>query len=215
MISSKHLVQICLKKCSFPFSRDVSSQIPPCNDYDSSGKLAELCREQAATYRDLLEKYYESIYASAEDLLKKSQERQIQQLKKLLEKETSDVMRQLQQSRKNEVKQLALVHKDKDELERMKREVDSTLVEKGVAERVRLTTSHDKRKDELQKQHDAVKNSLSDQKAKIKSLIEKEKSKESTTCISSDNFLTLFNLIIPTSSISDNSIGNNSNSPKI
>lgn len=42
----------------------------------------------------------------------------MKQLKALLERETSDVMRQLQMSRKNEVKQLVLVHKDKDELER-------------------------------------------------------------------------------------------------
>lgn len=35
-----------------------------------------------------------------------------------LERETSEVMRQLQLSRKSEVKQLAMVHKDKDELER-------------------------------------------------------------------------------------------------
>lgn len=35
-----------------------------------------------------------------------------------MERETSEVMRQLQLSRKNEVKQLAQVHKDKDELER-------------------------------------------------------------------------------------------------
>lgn len=156
---------------SSPFSRDVNVQIPPCpidNDANThSGKLADICREHAATYHDILEKYYESTYALAEDLLKKSQERQMQQLKKLLEKETSDVMRQLQQSRKNEVKQLALVHKDKDELERMKREVDSTLVEKGVAERYRLTETNEKRRDKLQKQHDSVRNALSEQKAKV------------------------------------------------
>lgn len=107
------------------------------------------------------------MFALAEDTLRKSQERQMQQLKKLMEKETGEVMRQLQHSRKTEVKQLALVHKDKDELERMKREVDSTLVEKGVAERVRLTASYERRSDELQKQHDLVKSSLHDQKGKV------------------------------------------------
>jgi phosphatidylinositol phospholipase C, beta len=107
------------------------------------------------------------MFTLADELLKKSQDRQIQQLKKLQEKETSEVMRQLQHSRKSEVKQLALVHKDKDELERMKREVDSTLVEKGVAERVRLTASYERRRDDLEKQHDAVRSSLKDQKEKV------------------------------------------------
>lgn len=107
------------------------------------------------------------MFGVAEELLRKSQDRQMQQLKKLMEKETGEVMRQLQHSRKSEVKQLALVHKDKDELERMKREVDSTLVEKGVAERVRLTASYERRRDELQKQHDSVRATLNDQKEKV------------------------------------------------
>lgn len=107
------------------------------------------------------------MFVIADEVLRKSQDRQIQQLKKLMEKETGEVMRQLQHSRKSEVKQLALVHKDKDELERMKREVDSTLVEKGVAERVRLTASYERRRDELQKQHDSVRTKLNDQKEKV------------------------------------------------
>lgn len=85
-----------------------------------------------------------------------------------MEKETSHVMRKLQNSRKNEVKQLALVHKDKEELDRMKREVDSNLVEKGVAERVRLTDNYKRRHDELQRQHECVKSTLNDQKEKVK-----------------------------------------------
>ena len=39
----------------------------------------------------------------------------VQSLQVQLERETNEVMRQLQLSRKNEVKQLAKVHKDKDE----------------------------------------------------------------------------------------------------
>lgn len=150
--------------------RDVNIPIPPCatlNSEETNERLANVCHDYASNYRELLEKYYEAMSAIAEDLLRKSQDRQMQQLKKQNEKETSEVMRQLQHSRKNEVKQLALVHKDKDELERMKREVDSTLVEKGVAERVRLTASFERRKDDLQKQHDSVRSTLNDQKEKV------------------------------------------------
>lgn len=136
-------------------------------DDTANERLLNLCRENAATYRDLLEKYHEQIFAIAENLLHKSQDNQMQQLRKQMEKETSEVMRQLQHSRKSEVKQLALVHKDKDEFERMKREVASTVVEKGVAERVRLTANFEKRKEDLQKQHDAVRATLVEQKEKV------------------------------------------------
>lgn len=50
---------------------------------------------------------------------------------------------------------------------RMKREVASSLVERGVAERVRLTQAYEKKKTELQKQHDIVKTQFNDHKAKV------------------------------------------------
>lgn len=164
------------------------------------------------------------MFSLAEDLLRKSQDRQMQQLKKLMEKETGEVMRQLQHSRKSEVKQLALVHKDKDELERMKREVDSTLVEKGVAERVRLTASYERRRDELQKQHESVRATMHDQKDKvspsryppdlrsnyasprsqIKSMLEKDVNNRA--CVSSESCMNFFNALIPPTSQSSISL---------
>ncbi|CAO1358814.1 unnamed protein product [Diamesa hyperborea] len=200
IFSSNRLVKrLSSKNILYCLPRDVNIPIPPCpvltNDDSNNERLLNICREHASTYRELLEKYHENIYIIADDLLKKSQDRQMQQLRKLLEKETSDVMRHLQLSRKNEVKQLALVHKDKDELERMKREVDSTLVEKGVAERVRLTATYEKRRDDLQKQHECVRTHLLDQRTMIKSLMEKDN--ESQTCISTETCMSLFNAISP------------------
>ncbi|XP_070504335.1 1-phosphatidylinositol 4,5-bisphosphate phosphodiesterase classes I and II [Chironomus tepperi] len=188
---------------------DVNIPVPPCplltNNEDSSNeRLLNLCREHALTYRELLEKYHEQIFTMAENQLHKSQENQMQHLKKLMEKETNEVMRQLQHTRKSEVKQLALVHKDKDELERMKREVASTVVEKGVAERVRLTANYDKRRDDLQKQHDIVRATLLEQKEKIKSILEKDVN--SQACASTESIMNFFNALIPpttsTSSVS-------------
>lgn len=49
----------------------------------------------------------------------------------------------------------------------MKREVASSLVERGVAERVRLTQAYEKKKTELQKQHDTVKSQLNDHRDKV------------------------------------------------
>lgn len=50
--------------------------------------------------------------------MRNSQTSQMKQLKTMLEKETNDVMRQLNVVRRDEVKNLALKHKDRDELVR-------------------------------------------------------------------------------------------------
>ncbi|XP_052868298.1 1-phosphatidylinositol 4,5-bisphosphate phosphodiesterase classes I and II isoform X2 [Anopheles cruzii] len=195
-----------VKRFSSKNMADMNVKVPPCatSDTDVTGdaqaeRLRQICREHASSYREVLEKYHEIIYGLAEDLLRQSQESQLKQLKTQLERETTEVMRQLQLSRKTEVKQLAMVHKDKDELERMKREVDSTLVEKGVTERVRLTATYERKRDELQRQHDTVKQGLEDHKLKARSMLEKEA--ESHACIS-DTFLVHLNTSNSTTSCS-------------
>lgn len=85
----------------------------------------------------------------------------------------------------------------------MKREVASSLVERGVAERVRLTQAYDKKKTELQKQHDTVKSQLNDHKDKVCAipfLHDKKKTKNFRSTKKNDfnsnlvNFLCIFRL---------------------
>lgn len=83
------------------------------------------------------------------------------------ERETSDVMRRLQATRRGEVKALAKKHRDRDELVRVKREVACALVERGVAERVKLAQNYEFKRDELQRQHDAVRTALLDHRNKV------------------------------------------------
>lgn len=83
-----------------------------------SERLIPVCRDFSNTYQELQEKYHEIIYSTAEKVLRNSQANQMKQLKTCLEKETSDVMRQLNVMRRNEVKSLSLVHRDRDELVR-------------------------------------------------------------------------------------------------
>lgn len=77
-----------------------------------------MCREFTNSYQECQEKYHELIYSTADKVLRSSQANQMKQLKTQLEKETGDVMRQLNLTRRSEVKALALVHKDRDELVR-------------------------------------------------------------------------------------------------
>ncbi|KAI8034963.1 hypothetical protein M5D96_012310 [Drosophila gunungcola] len=123
-------------------------------------------------------------------VLKTSQAGQTKQLKASLDKVTGEVMHQLQEARRNEVKNLATVHRDRDELVRMKREVASSVVERGVAERVRLKQTFERRTDELQKQHDSVRNALTEHRSKARQILDKEA--ESRSCVSSNGFLVLF-----------------------
>lgn len=76
-------------------------------------------------------------------------------------------MRKLQVDRRNEVKALTQKHRDRDELVRMKREVASSLVERGVTERLRLAQAFEKRREDLQRQHDLVKTTLQDHRSKV------------------------------------------------
>lgn len=116
--------------------RDLAATVPPCPvDLSENAAVAEgesgasvartqterlipICREFTNAYQELQEKYHEIIYSTAEKLLKNSQANQMKQLKTALEKETNDVMRQLNLVRRSEVKALALVHRDRDELVR-------------------------------------------------------------------------------------------------
>lgn len=83
-----------------------------------SERLIPVCRDFSTNYQELQEKYHDLIYSTAEKVLRTSQANQMKQLKTILEKETSDVMRQLNVMRRNEVKTLSLVHRDRDELVR-------------------------------------------------------------------------------------------------
>ncbi|KZC09772.1 PREDICTED: 1-phosphatidylinositol 4,5-bisphosphate phosphodiesterase classes I and II [Dufourea novaeangliae] len=96
------------------------------------------------------------------------QQERIKTLRVLFERETADVMRKLQATRHGEVKQLAKVHKDKAELDRMKREVAKSTVEKGVHECTRLTKIYEKKRTELERQHEEVRQRLEEERAKVK-----------------------------------------------
>ncbi|XP_036222649.2 1-phosphatidylinositol 4,5-bisphosphate phosphodiesterase classes I and II isoform X2 [Bactrocera oleae] len=153
-------------------------------------RLLASCRDYSTQYRDIQEKYHEIIYALADKVLRNSQANQMKQLKASLDRVTSEVMHQLQEARRTEVKNLSSVHRDRDELVRMKREVASSVVERGVAERVRLKQTYDKRTDDLQKQHEFVRNALTEHRNKARQILEKEA--ESRICVISNGFLVLF-----------------------
>lgn len=66
---------------------------------------------------------------------------------------------------------MAKVHKDKAELDRIKREVAKITVERGVNECTRLTKIYNKKIADLERQHEEVRQRLEEERAKVCVLI--------------------------------------------
>ncbi|XP_012221667.1 1-phosphatidylinositol 4,5-bisphosphate phosphodiesterase classes I and II isoform X2 [Linepithema humile] len=133
-----------------------------------SERFLAICKAHVQQERELQEKYYENLFATVEKVMRASQSNQLKMLQAHFDRETADVKRKLQATRQGEVKQLAKVHKDKAELERIKREVAKSTVEKGVNECTRLTKIYDKKRVELERQHEEVRQKLEEERAKVK-----------------------------------------------
>jgi len=132
-----------------------------------SERLLSACKEHVNQERDIREKYTENIFSLVEKIMRTSQAQQLKVLRAVQERETADVMRKLQATRRDEVKTLSKIHKDKDEMVRIKREVDSAMVEKGVRERERLAKMYKKKRSELERQHEMVRNSVDEEKTRV------------------------------------------------
>ncbi|XP_076766451.1 phospholipase C at 21C isoform X3 [Xylocopa sonorina] len=155
-------------ECADIENREGNGGAPKGLPRSQSERLLAVCKAHVQQERELQEKYYENLFATVEKVMKTSQSNQLKTLRVLLERETADVMRKLQATRHGEVKQLAKVHKDKAEFDRMKREVAKSMVEKGVNECTRLTQIYEKKRAELERQHEEVRQRLEAEKAKVK-----------------------------------------------
>jgi phosphatidylinositol phospholipase C, beta len=119
-----------------------------------------------------LSKLVFQVFSILEKAMKASQAAQLKTLATLVERETAEVMKKLESARRDEVKALAKIHKDKDEMVRIKREVASSIVEKGVSERVRLKEAYRKRQEELERQHSEARSRLEEERAKVQKNID-------------------------------------------
>lgn len=160
-------------ECSDMENRDVEGA-PKGLPRSQSERLLAVCKVHMQQERELQEKYHDSVFATVEKVMQASQSNQLKTLKVLLDRETADVKRKLQASRHGEVKQLAKVHKDKAELDRMKREVAKSTVEKGVNECTRLTKIYEKKRTELERQHEEVRLRLEEERIKVKAALQAE-----------------------------------------
>ncbi|KAK7575739.1 hypothetical protein V9T40_012025 [Parthenolecanium corni] len=139
-----------------------------------SERLLSIAKEHYLKEKELKEQYHEIIFNILEKTMRTSQQNQLKTLRVLLEKETDAVMRRLQAKRREDVKALSKDNKNKDEMTRIKREISSSMVEKGVGERKRLTQLYEKRKEDLEKKHEEVRLSVEEERQKAKAAILRE-----------------------------------------
>lgn len=97
---------------------DNSTSSMPRMSRSQSERLLAIGKEHVIQERDLREKYHEIVFSSLEKVMRSSQSNQMKMLRVLLDKETAEVMKKLQDRRRHEMKSLAKIHKDKDEIGR-------------------------------------------------------------------------------------------------
>ncbi|XP_026281090.1 1-phosphatidylinositol 4,5-bisphosphate phosphodiesterase classes I and II [Frankliniella occidentalis] len=148
------------------------------DDADTEGALNErflsVIREQLQQEKDLQKKYHEMVFTTLTKTVESSQSNQMKTLKALQDRDTAEMMRKLEATRRKEMKELVKKHKDREEMEKMKKELTSNAVERGVSERVRLEEMYEHKKKELEEKYLAVRSSLDVEKKKIDLTLQKE-----------------------------------------
>ncbi|KAG8225967.1 hypothetical protein J437_LFUL006196 [Ladona fulva] len=139
-----------------------------------SERILALHKEHVGQERELREKYHEAVFSTLEKVMLTSQTNQLKALSDLSKRETEEVMKKLENMRKEEVKARSKIHKDRDEMIRIKREVAKSMVEKGVNERKKLTHIYAKKTEELERQHEEVRLRFEEEKNKARAVLLKE-----------------------------------------
>ncbi|KAL0880660.1 hypothetical protein ABMA27_001879 [Loxostege sticticalis] len=122
----------------------------------ATGVGAGVCTE-GGMERELRLRYHHAIYAALEKQLRNDQQHQMKALTDLLEVEKKEILTRLANSRKEDVKALAKkTNRDKDEILRIKREIHSQSVERGVAECSRLEQAYARRREQLARTHERL-----------------------------------------------------------
>lgn len=99
--------------------------------------------------------------------IKESQVKQMKLLSHLEDREKAEVEKWLHSWRKDEYKRLSKLTRDKSELDRMKREVTTLLVEKGVDERAKKTLLYQDIRSKLEKSHKDITKKFDEYKIKV------------------------------------------------
>ncbi|XP_015930069.1 1-phosphatidylinositol 4,5-bisphosphate phosphodiesterase classes I and II isoform X2 [Parasteatoda tepidariorum] len=129
-----------------------------------SQNMLALTKEHLYSEMEIHCKYQEPLYTAMNKVLQLSQSSQVQLLHSLHDREVSELMKRLDAQTKEEMKNLSKKHKDKNELSRIKRELNQKLIDTAVAERQRFSSLLEKKLGELTRQHTNIKNTFEDER---------------------------------------------------
>lgn len=127
--------------------------------------MINITKEQYRAEMDIQQKYMESLFAAMEKAMQASQAAQMQILQSLHDREVSELMKRLEAQTKEEMRNLNKKHKDKNELDRIKRELQQKMIGEAVSERQRIKSLLDRKKAELERQHEEVRKSMEEEKS--------------------------------------------------
>lgn len=102
-----------------------------------------------------------------EKTIKTAQARQLSLLKGMEKKENAEIMKEISSVRKDEFRRLSKLTKDKNELDRKKREITKSLVEMGVEEREKKAKAYSRHQTELEAKHAEILKQLEEEKAEV------------------------------------------------
>ncbi|CAL8090516.1 unnamed protein product [Orchesella dallaii] len=141
---------------------------------DSIPTNDEIIRIQLDREKDIHGKEQDEIFKWMEKMIKESQAKQLKLLSHLEEREKEEVKKWIHSWRKDEYKKLSKQTRDKSELDRMKREVSTHLVDKGVEERAKKTELYKDIRAKLEKTHKDILKKFEEYKMKESQHIEEE-----------------------------------------
>lgn len=127
--------------------------------------MMNITKEQYRAEMDIQQKYMESLFGAMEKAMQASQAAQMQILQSLHDREVSELMKRLEAQTKEEMRNLNKKHKDKNELDRIKRELQQKMIGEAVSERQRIKSLLDRKKAELERQHEEVRKSMEEEKS--------------------------------------------------
>lgn len=148
--------------------------------------MMNITKEQYRAEMDIQHKYMEPLFGAMEKAMQASQAAQMQILQGLHDREVSELMKRLEAQTKEEMRNLNKKHKDKNELDRIKRELQQKMIGEAVAERQRIKSLLDKKKAELERQHEEVRKSMEEEKSQA---IEKYNQEYERKCSQLDSSL--------------------------
>ncbi|XP_048526774.1 1-phosphatidylinositol 4,5-bisphosphate phosphodiesterase classes I and II isoform X2 [Dendroctonus ponderosae] len=139
-----------------------------------SERLLAISKDYTTQEKELREKYFELIYSTAERVMIQRQDNQKAVLKDRFDKEVNILVRKIQADHKVEVKMLSKKHRNRDTLNRVKREAMTAVLDRGVSVKDKLFGVYKKREEEMVKQHETVRIQFKEHREKERVALRKE-----------------------------------------